>query len=92
MGSLPWHSKVPLSHVFDSIVLTSSSPSINSGLKRKFRISSINSPSLLKRGVRHVEEMQLFSVGIGPDRVSDIIANLPKDTEYWPSAVDLRLR
>src|SRR5260370_19680697 len=37
-----------------------------------------DSPSLLHRGVRHIEEMQLFSVGIGPDRVSDIAANLLK--------------
>lgn len=36
------------------------------------------SPVLLKRGIRHVEEMQLISVGIGPDRISDIAANLIK--------------
>lgn len=36
------------------------------------------SPSLCQRGVRHIEEMQLFAVGIGPDRVSDIAANLMK--------------
>jgi hypothetical protein len=43
-------------------------------------IETLNeSASLLKRGVRHVEEMQLFSVGIGPDRVSDIVANLLKE-------------
>ncbi len=36
------------------------------------------SPSLLERGVRHIEEMQLVSIGIGPDRVSDIAANLLK--------------
>lgn len=36
------------------------------------------SPSLLQRGVRHIEEMQLFSAGIGPDRISDITANLVK--------------
>ena len=39
----------------------------------------INSPSLLERGVRHVEEMQLVSVGIGPDRISDITANIFKE-------------
>src|SRR5439155_12750069 len=37
-----------------------------------------NSPDLINRGVRHVEEMQLLSAGIGPDRVSDIAANLLK--------------
>ncbi|MCU1336363.1 MAG: hypothetical protein JWO19_1944 [Bryobacterales bacterium] len=36
------------------------------------------SPELQKRGVRHVEEMQLVSAGIGPDRVSDIAANILK--------------
>jgi hypothetical protein len=37
-----------------------------------------NSPALLERGIHHIEEMQLVSVGIGPDRVSDIAANLIK--------------
>jgi hypothetical protein len=37
------------------------------------------SPSLQERGIRHVEEMQLVSAGIGPDRVSDITANILKD-------------
>ena len=36
------------------------------------------SPALQERGVRHVEEMQLLSAGIGPDRVSDIAANILK--------------
>jgi hypothetical protein len=36
------------------------------------------SPALVERGVRHVEEMQLVSLGIGPDRVSDIAANILK--------------
>jgi len=36
------------------------------------------SPALQQRGVRHVEEMQLLSAGIGPDRVSDITANVLK--------------
>jgi hypothetical protein len=36
------------------------------------------SPGLQERGVRHVEEMQLLSPGIGPDRVSDIAANVLK--------------
>jgi hypothetical protein len=38
----------------------------------------LGSPSLQERGIRHVEEMQLFSAGIGPDRVSDITANVLK--------------
>jgi hypothetical protein len=37
-----------------------------------------DSPTLLERGIRHIEEMQLVSVGIGPDRVSDMAANLLK--------------
>ena len=37
-----------------------------------------DSPALLERGIRHIEEMQLVSVGIGPDRVSDMAANLLK--------------
>ena len=37
-----------------------------------------NSPALLERGVRHIEEMQLTSIGIGSDRISDIAANLIK--------------
>jgi len=36
------------------------------------------SPQLVERGVRHVEEMQLLSAGIGPDRISDIVANILK--------------
>src|SRR5262249_11339869 len=35
-----------------------------------------NSPAMLDRGLRHVEELQLVSVGIGPDRISDITASL----------------
>jgi hypothetical protein len=38
----------------------------------------VGSPSLQERGVKHVEEMQLLSAGIGPDRVSDIAANILK--------------
>lgn len=37
-----------------------------------------NSPAMLERGVRHIEELQLVSVGIGPDRVSDMAANIIK--------------
>lgn len=38
----------------------------------------VASPTLQERGVRHVEEMQLLSAGIGPDRISDIAANVLK--------------
>jgi hypothetical protein len=38
----------------------------------------VGSPALLERGVRHIEELQLVSLGIGPDRVSDMAANLLK--------------
>ena len=38
----------------------------------------VGSPSLQERGVRHVEEMQLVSAGIGPDRISGITANIQK--------------
>jgi hypothetical protein len=37
-----------------------------------------HSPALQHRGIRHVEEMQLVSARIGPDRVSDISANILK--------------
>lgn len=40
--------------------------------------SILETPAILENGVRHVEEMQLVSVGIGPDRVSDIVANIIK--------------
>lgn len=36
------------------------------------------SPLLVQRGVRHLEEMQLVTLGIGPDRTSDMAANLLK--------------
>lgn len=35
-----------------------------------------NSPHLVERGLRHVEELQLFSVGIAQDRISDLAANV----------------
>ena len=42
-------------------------------------IETLNdSPALMDRGVRHVEEMQLVSVGIAADRTSDIAANIIK--------------
>lgn len=40
--------------------------------------SVLDTPAILENGVRHVEEMQLVSVGIGADRVSDIVANIIK--------------
>ena len=36
------------------------------------------SPAILARGIRHIEEMQLISPGIGPDRVGDIASNILK--------------
>lgn len=50
-----------------------------------------DSPALLKRGVRHIEEMQLVSVGIGPDRISDMAANLLKQylIEYTQKQCDI---
>jgi hypothetical protein len=39
----------------------------------------IDSPALQDRGLKHIEEMQLVSIGIGPDRISDITANLIKE-------------
>ncbi len=38
----------------------------------------IDSPSLQDRGIKHIEEMQLVALNIGPDRISDIAANLIK--------------
>ena len=37
------------------------------------------SPAIMDRGVRHVEEMQLISPGIGPDRIGDIASNILKE-------------
>lgn len=37
-----------------------------------------NSPALLARGLRHIEEIQLVCPGIGPDRISDMTANVLK--------------
>lgn len=37
-----------------------------------------HSPAMLERGLLHIEELQLVSVGIGPDRVSDMTANIIK--------------
>lgn len=46
---------------------------------RDLLVSSIEeTPELAQRGVRHIEEMQLLSLGIGRDRISDIAANVFK--------------
>ena len=37
-----------------------------------------SSPDLVKRKLRHIEELQLVSLGINADRVSDITANILK--------------
>jgi hypothetical protein len=37
------------------------------------------SPAIMARGIRHVEEMQLISPGIGPDRIGDIASNILKE-------------
>ena len=36
-------------------------------------------PILIDRGISHVEELQIIGLGIGPDRISDAVANLLKD-------------
>jgi len=38
----------------------------------------VASPMLQERGLRHIEELQLVSIGVGPDRVSDIAGNVLK--------------
>jgi hypothetical protein len=38
------------------------------------------SPDLVERKLKHIEELQLVSLGISADRVSDITANILKDT------------
>jgi hypothetical protein len=50
-----------------------------------------DSPALIERGVRHIEEMQLVSIGIGPDRISDMAANLLKKhlIEYTQKQCDI---
>ncbi len=49
------------------------------------------SPALQNRGLRHVEELQLVSMGVGPDRVSDIAANVLKSflVEYTQQQAEL---
>lgn len=38
-----------------------------------------NSPELVDRGIKHIEELQLVSLGIGADRISDMAANILKE-------------
>jgi len=49
------------------------------------------SPDLVKRKLRHIEELQLVSLGISADRVSDITANILKDSliEYTKRQCEL---
>ncbi len=50
------------------------------GLLTSLLIESLRlSPAIIERGIRHVEEMQLISPGIGPDRVGDIASNILKE-------------
>jgi hypothetical protein len=51
---------------------------VGSYLTRLIIETLCGSPGLQERGIRHVEEMQLVSAGIGPDRISDIAANILK--------------
>ncbi len=37
-----------------------------------------NSAPIRRRGLRHIEELQLLSIGVGPDRVSDVVGNILK--------------
>jgi hypothetical protein len=47
-------------------------------LAREISNTFYNSPILLSRGLRHIEELQLICPGVGPDRISDIAANILK--------------
>lgn len=49
------------------------------------------SEALQERGLRHVEELQLVSIGVGADRVSDIAANALKEylVEYTRKQAEL---
>lgn len=50
------------------------------GVLRGLLIETLKaSPAILERGIRHVEEMQLLSPGIGPDRIGDIASNILKE-------------
>lgn len=62
------------------------------GHLRELIIVTLNaSPGLQERGVLHVEEMQLLASGIGPDRISDISANILKNhlVEYTQRQAEL---
>jgi hypothetical protein len=47
-------------------------------LAREIAYTFNNSPALLLRGLRHIEELQLICPGVGPDRISDAAANILK--------------
>lgn len=47
-------------------------------IAREIAYTFKNSPALLARGLRHIEELQLICPGVGPDRVSDLTANVLK--------------
>lgn len=49
------------------------------------------SPALLERGIKHIEELQLLSVGIGPDRISDMAGGIIKSflIEYTQRQAEL---
>ncbi|MBS1793392.1 MAG: hypothetical protein JSS81_06035 [Acidobacteria bacterium] len=51
---------------------------VGEGLTSLIVKSLSDSPEMLARGIKHIEEMQLISIGVGPDRISDTIANLIK--------------
>jgi hypothetical protein len=62
------------------------------GYLRELIIETLRaSPGLQERGVLHVEEMQLLASGIGPDRISDISANILKKSlvEYTQRQAEL---
>jgi len=62
------------------------------GYLRELIIETLKaSPGLQERGVLHVEEMQLLAAGIGPDRISDISANILKNylVEYTQRQAEL---
>ena len=62
------------------------------GYLRELIIETLNaSPGLQERGVLHIEEMQLLAAGIGPDRISDISANILKNhlVEYTQRQAEL---
>jgi hypothetical protein len=47
-------------------------------IAREIAYTFKNSPALLARGLRHIEELQLICPGVGPDRISDLTANVLK--------------